>query len=194
VGRQRSVWRPIALRSLAAVAIAAAVAGCDAGTAATPAITPGTVAAPREVNVIAKDYSFLPSVIDLVPGETVELHVLNGGVLVHEAVFGGPDVQAAWEAAEAAVADPPPGPTPTVTVAADVAGLRVVATSGQRVDITWVVPIDGPATPGGFLVGCHIPGHYAQGMVVPVRWVGRDGRPLESPGAAPSTVSQPSQR
>ncbi|MFL5679325.1 MAG: hypothetical protein ACJ77B_01845 [Chloroflexota bacterium] len=174
--------------SLAAVMVALVVAACDAGAAATPPIRPGTDAAPREVNVIAKDYTYVPSVVDLVPGETVLLHFLNGGEAVHEAVFGGAATQAAWEAAEAAVADAPPGPTPVVTVPPRVAGLRVVARSGERVDVTWTVPADAASTPA-FVVGCHIPGHFAQGMVVPVRWVGRDGRPLvdsTSPAAPPS--------
>ncbi len=172
--------RAIAAALGAALAIAAAAGGCEPGVAATPAITPGIAAAPREVNLIAKDYSFLPAVVDLVPGETIVIHFVNGGVVVHEAVFGGPPVQAAWEAAEAAVAGAPPGLTPAVSVPAAVAGLRIVAASGERVDATWTVPADGPAAAGGFLIGCHIPGHYGEGMVVPVRWVGSDGQPLGS--------------
>jgi uncharacterized cupredoxin-like copper-binding protein len=192
VARQPFVRRGLALASLA---LAVSVAACDTGTPPTPAITPGTAAAPREVNLIAKDYSFVPPVVDLVPGETVVLHVLNGGVLVHEAVFGGADVQAAWEAAEAAVADSPPGPTPRVTVPTAVHGLRVVAASGERVDSTWTVPVDAATASAGFVVGCHIPGHYAQGMVVPIRWVGSDGRPLPTasllPASAPASASRP---
>jgi uncharacterized cupredoxin-like copper-binding protein len=156
------------------------VVACGGEPGPTPPITPGTSAAPREVNLIAKEWTFVPPVVDLVAGETILLHLVNGGTEVHEAVFGGPPVQDAWEAAEAAVAGAPPGPTPTVSVPPDVAGLRVVATSGQRVDVTWTVPTDGPET-AGFVVGCHIPGHWAQGMVVPVRWVGPDGEPLPTP-------------
>jgi uncharacterized cupredoxin-like copper-binding protein len=174
---------PVALGVVAAILLSA----CDAAVPATPPISPGTAAAPRELNVIAKDYTFVPSVVDLVPGETVALHFVNGGEVVHEAVFGGPEVQAAWEAAEARVADPPPGPTPVVTVPSTVSGLRVVATSGQRTDAAWAVPLAAAAT-AGFVVGCHIPGHFEKGMVVPVRWVGRDGRPLDpstTPAASP---------
>ena len=140
----------------------------------TPPISPGASEAPREVNVIARDYSFAPSPVDLVPGETVLLHVINGGLVVHEAVIGDMAVQDAWEAAEAEAANPPPGPTPVVSVPPDVAGLRVVVASGQRVDVTWTVPPSAdPATPR--FVGCHIPGHWEQGMVVPVRFVGPGG-------------------
>jgi uncharacterized cupredoxin-like copper-binding protein len=187
VARQPFVRRRLALASLALLGVS--VGACDAGTSPTPAITPGTAAAPREVNLIAKDYSFVPPVVDLVPGETVVLHLLNGGVLIHEAVFGGPAVQAAWEAAEAAVAGAPPGPTPRVTVPAAVRGLRVVAGSGQRVDSTWKVPLGEAVPAAGFVVGCHIPGHFAQGMVVPVRWVGTDGQPLSSVSPLPGSPS-----
>jgi uncharacterized cupredoxin-like copper-binding protein len=156
-------------RLLVAIACVSFLAGCDAAQpAATPAIVAGTVASPREVNIIAKDWVFLPDHVDLVPGETVLLHVVNGGLDVHEAVIGSPPVQDAWELAEAAAAGGPPGPTPVVSVASDVAGLRIVVTSGQRVDATWTVPA---APGGGLVVGCHIPGHWAKGMVVPVRFV-----------------------
>jgi hypothetical protein len=95
-------------------------------------------------------------------------------------VVGDMAVQDAWEVAEAAAANPPPGPTPAVSVPPDVAGLRVVVQSGQRADVRWTVP---DAAPSGdpWFVGCHIPGHWALGMVVPVRFVGPDGRPLASP-------------
>lgn len=156
------------------------VAACADGPVSTPPISAGTPEHPREVNLIAKDYSFVPPVLDLVPGETILLHVVNGGTDLHEAVIGDDRVQEAWEIAEAATAGAPPGPTPSVSVQPHVAGLRVVVRSGERVDATWTVPGEVASTPGTYLVGCHIPGHYAQGMVVPVRWLGRDGQRLES--------------
>jgi uncharacterized cupredoxin-like copper-binding protein len=128
---------------------------------------PGSVDAPREVNLIARDYVFVPATLDVVPGETVALHVINGGLTVHEAIIGDTSVQDAWEAAEAVAADPPPGPTPMVSVPPDVAGIRIVVTSGQRVDVTWTVPADTEP----LVVGCHIPGHWAEGMWIPVRFV-----------------------
>ncbi len=159
--------------------LAASIVSCMAAPGATPRITPGTAGAPREVNVIAKEWTYLPPVVDLVPGETVVLHLVNGGTEVHEAVFGGADVQRAWEEAEAAVAGAGPGPTPAVSVPPAVAGLRVVVASGQRIDVIWTVPVDAPSA-ADYHVGCHIPGHYDQGMRVPVRWVGPDGRPIDS--------------
>ncbi len=159
--------------ALVAGALALLLAGCDAGAApATPPISPGTSAAPREVNLIARDYSFQPDTLDLAPGETVLLHVINGGLEVHEAVIGDAAVQDAWEVAEAATAGAPPGPTPVVSVPPDVAGVRIVVHSGERVDVTWTVPSRTPAG-GAWTVACHIPGHLARGMQIPIRWVGR---------------------
>jgi uncharacterized cupredoxin-like copper-binding protein len=159
------------MRTAALVGIAVACAGCDAGSpASTPPIVPGGSGAPREVNLIAKDYSFVPDALDLVPGETVLLHVINGGLEVHEAVIGDVAVQDAWEAAEAAIAGAPPGPTPVVSVPPGVAGLRIVVHSGERVDLVWTVPAGARASVSGWVVGCHIPGHWARGMQIPIRW------------------------
>jgi uncharacterized cupredoxin-like copper-binding protein len=168
-----SIGRLTALSVGALVAFAAV--GCTAdGMSATPPIVPGRSEAPREVNLIARDYSFVPSTLDLVPGETILLHVINGGLEVHEAVIGDASVQAAWETAEAATVGAPPGATPVVQVPADVAGVRIVVHSGERVDLTWTVPAGaatGTSATGAWLVGCHIPGHWAKGMQIPIRWV-----------------------
>lgn len=154
------------------MALGLALMACEPGPGnvpATPSIVPGSTSAPREVNLITRDYSYVPDALDLVPGETILLHVVNGGLLTHEAVLGDASVQDAWEAAEAAVAGAPPGPTPVVTVPGDLAGVRVVVASGERVDLTWTVPPDLTS----WVVGCHIPGHWARGMQIPVRDVPR---------------------
>jgi len=163
------------VQSIRAVSIGVALAagdllaGCGIGSpGATPPVRPGTSAAPREVNVVLKDWVFLPDPVDVVPGETVLFHVVNGGLEVHELVIGDQGVQDAWETAESAVANPPPGPTPVVTVPAAVQGFRIVVPSGQRSDVTWTVP----ATPAGvaaLVLGCHIPGHWEKGMRASLR-------------------------
>jgi FtsP/CotA-like multicopper oxidase with cupredoxin domain len=151
------------------LALALLGSGCagESGQPATPLI-PGTEGNPREVNLIARDYAFVPPTLELVPGETVLLHVVNAGLVVHEAVIGDAAVQDVWEVAEAAVAGAPPGPTPMVSVSPELAGIRVVVRSGERVDITFRVP--DPGAPA-WIVGCHIPGHFSKGMQVPVTWV-----------------------
>jgi uncharacterized cupredoxin-like copper-binding protein len=149
---------------LPAVVLASSLVACDAGTPpATPPVTPGSSSAPREVNIVLKDWIFLPDPVDVVPGETVLLHVVNGGLEIHELVIGDQAVQDAWEAAELATVGAPPGPTPAVSVPPELAGIRVVVPSGQRVDVTWHVPASA-AEVNGLLLGCHIPSHWAKGM------------------------------
>jgi uncharacterized cupredoxin-like copper-binding protein len=168
----------LAVRSFAVVAslVVVTLVACEGSPVpVTPRPSAGTAEAPRDVNLIAKDYLFLPSTLDLVPGETIVLHVINGGLEVHEVVIGDAAVQDAWEVAEAGTAGAPPGPTPVVSVPPDVSGLRVVVRSGERVDVKWTVPTAparvSPPDPAAWVVGCHIPGHYEEGMVIPIRWV-----------------------
>ena len=166
------------------------LAGCDIGApAGTPPITPGTSAVPREVNIIARDYAYVPRVVDLVPGETVVIHVINGGLVVHEAILGDIETQLAWEAAEAPFADSPPGPTPVVPVPDGFEGVRIVVDSGERLDVTWTVPSAAAGAASGWFVGCHIPGHWEKGMVVPIRFVDAGGRPLATPAASGASPS-----
>jgi uncharacterized cupredoxin-like copper-binding protein len=158
----------------------AALAACEpASVAPTPPIVAGDSHAPREVNLIAKDYTFLPATLDLVPGETILLHVINGGLEVHEAIIGDAAVQDAWEVAEAATVGAPPGPTPLVSVPPDVAGVRIVVRSGERVDLVWTVPLG--RSGAAWSVGCHIPGHLEKGMIIPIRWTTTDGGATAAP-------------
>lgn len=170
-------------RTTALVLAALVLAACDgASVRATPAITPGTSAAPRQVNVILKDYLFVPGVVDLVPGETITLNVVNGGLDVHELVLGPLAVQEAWEAAEAPAANPPPGPTPAVSVRPGLEGVRVVVSSGATQTVTYTVPAD---IAEQLLLGCHISDHWARGMAGAVRLVGPGGILLGTPTPTP---------
>lgn len=126
-----------------------------------------------------KDWIFLPDPVDVVPGETVLLHVVNGGLEIHELVIGDQSVQDAWEAAELATINAPPGPTPTVSVPPGVAGIRVVVASGQRVDVTWHVPA-AAAEVDRLLLGCHIPSHWQKGMRARVVVAGQSPSPAAS--------------
>ncbi|MEZ0239940.1 MAG: hypothetical protein ACAH65_04005, partial [Chloroflexota bacterium] len=173
---------------IAIPAIGLALLACEAGPATTPAITPGTSAVPRSVVIVAKDYTYSPPVVDLVPGETLVFQVVNGGLTLHEAVIGAQAVQDAWEAADAPFATAPPGVEPQVSIGPELGGLRILVRSGARVDTTWTVPSDAAATGAAWFVGCHIPGHWSQGMVVPVRFVGPGGVPLGAASAEGSVV------
>jgi uncharacterized cupredoxin-like copper-binding protein len=159
--RRRSV-----LLAVVPLLVAACAVGGPAGP--TPPIRAGSSSAPREVNIVLKDWVFLPDPVDVVPGETVLLHVVNGGLEIHELVIGDGAVQDAWEAAEAAAANPPPGPTPVVTVPGGQEGIRIVVASGQRIDLTWTVPPT-PAAVETLVLGCHIPGHWEKGMKAELR-------------------------
>jgi uncharacterized cupredoxin-like copper-binding protein len=180
---------PVRLALIALIGIAWLMVACDAGPPATPAITPGTLARPRVVVIVAKDYTYAPSVVDLVPGETVVLQVINGGLALHEAVIGAQAVQDAWEAADTAYASAPPGAEPQVSVAPERGGLRILVRSGERVDVTWTVPADAATGGAAWFVGCHIPGHWSQGMVVPVRFVGPGGVPVGAGGVPLGSAS-----
>jgi hypothetical protein len=171
VTRSRFAWHALALGA----AVGLLGAACAPGATPPASFQPGTAAAPREVNLIASDYAFVPDVVRVFPGETVLLHIVNAGLEPHEAVIGDGAVQAAWEEAEAGTGGHPPGPTPIVSVPPDRAGLRVVVASGQRADVIWTVPPNpgssASAGAGGWVVGCHIPGHFAKGMLVPVEFL-----------------------
>ena len=163
--------------------LGAVAPGCVAHSGmATPPIVAGSSTAPREVNLIARDYAFVPDTLDLVPGETIWLHVINGGLVIHEAIIGDAAVQDAWDTAEAATIDAPPWPTRIVTVPSGLTGVRVVVGSGERVDVSWTVPLGVVAS--AWFVGCHIPGHLAKGMQIPIRWVARPSGSA-TPMAAP---------
>ena len=160
------------------------IGACEAGPPpATPPISPGSVSAPREVNIIAKDWQFLPDPVDFVPGETVLLHLVNGGLEIHEVVIGDAAIQDAWEVAEAAAAGHPPGPTPVVSVPPEMAGLRVVVPSGQRIDVTWTVPADVASAPAPRLVADRLPHPRPLGE--------RDGRGHSDRAAVTRPVSVP---
>ena len=168
----RRTRAPIGLAGLL-VAIAAA---CTSGVAATPPIRAGTPDAPRQVNVILRDYSFVPTPIDLVPGETVRFFVINGGLVAHELVLGPQDVQDAWAHADAVATPPIFGATaPPASVPPGTGGVRVLLDSGKSTTFVYRVPSDAPP-----LVECHVPGHLERGMVGAVRFVS------PAPSAGPS--------
>jgi uncharacterized cupredoxin-like copper-binding protein len=150
-------------RCLVGLFVGLAAAGCGpGGPVVTPLPSAGRPDAPREVNVIAKDYVFVPDPVDVLPGETVLIHLVNGGLVPHELVIGDAAVQEAWERAWAATVGGPPGATPEPPPP-DLAGVRAFVESGQRVDIVWTVP-DDPAVLARTLFGCHLPGHWERGM------------------------------
>lgn len=151
----------------ALVVLGATLAGAPAPA---PDVTrPGTAESPRPVNVIMRDYRFDPTPIYLVPGETVRLNVVNGGLVEHELVLGDAAIQQAWSQADAAAT--PPGPfasAPPASVAPGLGGLRLVLASGATTTVDYVV-----SAMGSLELICHLPGHAERGMVGEVKLVSR---------------------
>ena len=121
----------------------------------------GTAEDPRDVTVIMRDYSFEPTPVVLVPGETVRFTVFNAGLEIHDFVIGDADVQQAWSIADAAATPPnllataPPASVPPGT-----GGLRVFLRSGEQATVDYAVPGEEQLS-----LLCHIPGHIEKGMV-----------------------------
>jgi uncharacterized cupredoxin-like copper-binding protein len=101
--------------------------------------TPGTVAAPRQVDVTADDdLNFSPSVIVVAQGETVSFKITTIGKAVHEFMIGP---------ADAAFTDTEGTP--------ELENLK----KGHPQTLTFT--FDGP---GPFAFACHEPGHFEHGM------------------------------
>jgi uncharacterized cupredoxin-like copper-binding protein len=153
------------------VLLGAALAGAPTPTPATSQM-PGTVTAPRDVNVIMRDYHFDPTPLYLYPGETVRLNVFNGGMVEHELVLGDETVQDEWSTEDAVNTPPAPfATTPPASVDPSVGGLRILLASGGSTSVIYHVP-DG----GTLQMLCHLPGHLEQGMAADVVLVTPDNR------------------
>jgi uncharacterized cupredoxin-like copper-binding protein len=125
---------------------------------------PGTVSAPRAVNVIMRDYLFQPDPLVLVRGETVRFTIVNGGLEPHQFVLGDDEDQRAWASAQAAATPPAPFATaPSASVDPSIGAPAVVLASGASTTFDVVV-----AATGTLAVVCHLPGHVARGMVASV--------------------------
>jgi uncharacterized cupredoxin-like copper-binding protein len=130
---------------------------------------PGTSGSPRPVNVIMRDYRFDPTPLYLVPGETVRLNLINGGLVAHELVLGDASVQTAWQLADGVATPPVPLATsPPASVPPGTGGLRVLLASGGSAVADYAVP-----PTGTIALVCHLPGHAERGMVGEVTLVSR---------------------
>jgi uncharacterized cupredoxin-like copper-binding protein len=159
-----SRWPVVVLVVGLSLAIALVILGADlaARPVESPPIgTPGVIASPRAVTVIMRDYAFDPTPLYLYPNETVQLNVVNAGLVEHELVLGDAAVQSAWATANAGATPPAPFTTaPPASAPADTGGLRVLLASGLSTSVEYVVP-EG----GDLQLICHLPGHQDQGMV-----------------------------
>lgn len=130
---------------------------------------PGTPDQPREVNVILRDYVFNPGTLYLVAGETVQLNVINGGLVDHEFVLGDAGQQRAWAAANADATPPAAFATARpASVPPGTGGVRVLLAPGETESVTYEVPAGAELE-----VMCHLPGHTERGMIADVVLVER---------------------
>ena len=144
----RKLFSALALAALAA-------AGCsnadDSGAAATAARPPVVV------KITMRDNAYEPSEVTVPKGRAVTFRFTNEGTVDHEALIG--DEQAQQDHAREMMSS-------TSTDGGDMAGMHH-AGAGTAITVkpggsdTITTTFD---TSGTFLIGCHVPSHYEQGM------------------------------
>ncbi|HLH29112.1 MAG TPA: cupredoxin domain-containing protein, partial [Acidimicrobiales bacterium] len=100
------------------------------------------------VDITMSNYAYTPSAITVHRGETVRFLFHNEGNVTHEALIGDAAAQAAHERLMSRGGDMAGMGLPVVDVAPGRTG---------SLDYTF-------SSAGQTLIGCHEPGHYAQGM------------------------------
>lgn len=100
----------------------------------------------RTVEIQIRFSRFVPSTIQVAPGETVRFVVHNADPIDHEFLVGDETVQLVHELGTEAHHPPKPG--------------EMSAPAGSTRETTFTFP----GTPGELVFGCHLPGHYAFGM------------------------------
>jgi uncharacterized cupredoxin-like copper-binding protein len=121
-------------------------------------------AEPRSIPVTMTDNAFSTRKVTAEAGETVIFEFANDGDLEHEAVVGDLTVQDEHEALMsrpgAGVTLPQPGSAPTVhTHTSGSGGASVTVAPGDSAILRYTFD-----QAGSILVGCHVPGHYRDGM------------------------------
>lgn len=128
-------------RMVAAGLLAATFAACAPAAADVPG--------PRTVHVRIHYSRFEVGPMSFSPGETVTFVVENTDPIDHEFLIGDEGVQLAHERGTESFHPPRPGE------------MTVPAGTTARTTYTF-------STPGELILGCHLPGHYAYGMHVPI--------------------------
>lgn len=103
----------------------------------------------RTIKVAAADIKFMPTQIDIKAGETVRFEVVNDGKLEHEFVLGSAEEQAEHDKEMAAMAGMKMDHINGVNVA-----------PGETGSLIWTF-----TKAGSLQYACHVPGHYAAGML-----------------------------
>jgi uncharacterized cupredoxin-like copper-binding protein len=105
----------------------------------------------RTIDVAMTDDAYGPSAMAVATGQTVRFVFRNDGRVVHEALIGDATVQAQHDAGAS---------NGSMGAAHDHGGLPMIAVApGASGELIYTF-----TRPGTVLIGCHQPGHYAQGM------------------------------
>jgi uncharacterized cupredoxin-like copper-binding protein len=141
------------MRTFAApLLILLALAGCAGGTETT------ATDADRTIVVQMRDNRFDPSKVDVDHGETIAFRFINRGSARHDAFIGDEDAQEAHEREMRTAKDDDEHGDHT---GADDDAVTVDPRKTETLEYRFTKK-------GTTLIGCHEPGHYAQGMVVRV--------------------------
>jgi uncharacterized cupredoxin-like copper-binding protein len=127
------------------VVVGAIVAALGAGVAARAASGDDV----RTVHVRIHYSTFSPSALRFEPGETVRFVVENTDPIDHEFILGDRTIQIAHEHGTESFHVPRPG-------------IMTVPAGATRIT-TYTFDV-----PGALILGCHLPGHFAYGMHIPV--------------------------
>ena len=138
------------VRGLVVLLLATALGACAGGDTSSDA-KPG-----RTVDIEMSDIAFSPSELSVREGETIRFVFRNAGATQHDAFFGNEREQREHEAAMRSSGK-------GESHHGDSADSGVTVQPGKTAD--HVVTFDSKGTQ---IIGCHEPGHYAEGMKVTV--------------------------
>lgn len=149
----RKLWFSVAVIALAALAGSAVAAGLPGPMSGGEHFAFGHPGAPgahvRVIHIQALDLSFEPKSITVQRGETVKFVITNKSPVTHEFVIGDPVLQTEHEKEMQTMPGMPMH---------DVNG--VALPPGLTRELVWTFTRDGVVE-----YACHVPGHFAAGMV-----------------------------
>ncbi|HKZ54287.1 MAG TPA: cupredoxin domain-containing protein [Anaerolineales bacterium] len=108
---------------------------------------------PQQVTVIASDFQYEPSTIEVIAGQTVHLTIQNTGSVDHD--FGILEIPLVEGKVSIAGATPHPG----LSQLEHEPALLVTVPKGQAIEVEFT-----PTQPGSYEIFCTVPGHKEAGM------------------------------
>ncbi len=108
--------------------------------------------ATRTIDVVLTEFAFDPSTIKVSDGEVVTFRLRNEGTVEHDFTIGDQETQ---DEHDAEMAEATPGEEHMADPNA------VTVEPGETAELTWRFE----NVEGEIQFGCHVPGHYAAGMV-----------------------------